>query len=145
MVQRFSACLQPRAWSWRPGIESHVRLPTWSFLLPLPVSLCPPPTPRSLCLSWIKKIFFKKLNNNKGCLGGSVAQASALGSGHDLEVLDQAPCWAPCSVGSMLLPLPLPPAHALSLSCLKYLNNNKTETCFELNCIFSLNPSLFNY
>ena len=28
---------------------------------------------------------------------------------------DQAPHWAPCSVGSLLLPLPLPHAHALSL------------------------------
>ena len=33
-----------------PGIESHIRLPEWSLLLPLPVSL-----PLSLCLSWINK------------------------------------------------------------------------------------------
>ena len=39
VVQRFSACLWPRAQSWRPGIESHVRLPAGSLLLPLPVSL----------------------------------------------------------------------------------------------------------
>ena len=32
--------------SWGPGIESHVGLPAWSLLLPLPVSL-----PLSLCLS----------------------------------------------------------------------------------------------
>ena len=31
--------LQPRVGSWRPGIESHIGLPTWSLLLPLPVSL----------------------------------------------------------------------------------------------------------
>ena len=31
---------RPRVGSWRPGIESHVGLPAWSLLLPLPV----PPT-----------------------------------------------------------------------------------------------------
>ena len=31
--------LLPRVWSWRPWIQSHVRLPVWSLLLPLPVSL----------------------------------------------------------------------------------------------------------
>ncbi|CAD7690296.1 unnamed protein product [Nyctereutes procyonoides] len=36
---RFGACLWPGARSWRPGIESHVGLPAWSLLLPLPVSL----------------------------------------------------------------------------------------------------------
>ena len=46
--------LQPGAWSWRPGIESHVRLPAWSLLFPLLVSL---PLFLSLfvCLSWINK------------------------------------------------------------------------------------------
>ena len=38
VAQRFSACLWPRARSWRPGIESLVGLPAWSLLLPLPVS-----------------------------------------------------------------------------------------------------------
>ena len=37
--QRFGACLWPRACCWSPGVESHVRLPAWSLLLPLPVSL----------------------------------------------------------------------------------------------------------
>ena len=46
VAQRFSACLWPRVWSWSPGIESSIRLPAWSLLLPLPVSL-----PLSLCLS----------------------------------------------------------------------------------------------
>ena len=44
VAQRFGACLWPGARSWRPGIESHVGLPAWSLLLPLPVSL-------PLCLS----------------------------------------------------------------------------------------------
>ena len=46
VAQRFSACLWPRARSWRLGIESHVGLPAWSLLLPLPVSL---PLSLSLC------------------------------------------------------------------------------------------------
>ena len=50
VAQQFSACLQPRAWSWRPGIKSHVGLPAWSLLPPLPV-----PLPLSLCLAWINK------------------------------------------------------------------------------------------
>ena len=50
VAQWFSTCLWPRAWSWNPGIESHIRLPAWSLLLPLPVSL-----PLSVCLSWINK------------------------------------------------------------------------------------------
>ena len=55
MAQRFGVCLWPRASSWSPGIESHIRLLAWSLLLPLPVSL-----PLYVCLSWINKIFFKK-------------------------------------------------------------------------------------
>ena len=31
--------LQPRVWSWRPRMESHIRFPAWSLLLPLPVPL----------------------------------------------------------------------------------------------------------
>ena len=49
VAQRFSACLWPRARSWRLGIESHVGLPAWSLLLPLPVS---PPLSFSLCVSY---------------------------------------------------------------------------------------------
>ena len=52
VAQRFSACLLPRAWSWSPGIQSHIGLPAWSLLLPLPVSL---PVSLSLCLPWINK------------------------------------------------------------------------------------------
>ena len=50
-----------------------------------------------------------------GDKGGSVGEASAFGSGHDPGVLGSSPV----SVGSVLLPLPLPaapPACALSLS-----------------------------
>ena len=47
VAQRFSSCLWPRARSWSPGIESNVRLPAWSLLLFLPVSL-PPPSSMSI-------------------------------------------------------------------------------------------------
>ena len=50
VAQRFGACLQPRACSWSPEIESHVRLPAWSLFLPLPVSL-----PLSVSLSLMNK------------------------------------------------------------------------------------------
>ena len=50
VAQQLSICLRPRAWSWRPRIESHIGLPAWSLLLPLPVSL-----PLSLSVSWINK------------------------------------------------------------------------------------------
>ena len=61
VAQRFAACLWPRARSWRPGIESHVRLPgAWSLLLPLPVSL---PLSLSLSLTIVNK--FKKLKKKK--------------------------------------------------------------------------------
>uniref|UniRef100_A0A8I3NEK9 long-chain-fatty-acid--CoA ligase n=2 Tax=Canis lupus familiaris TaxID=9615 RepID=A0A8I3NEK9_CANLF len=43
-VQSWAALVAQR-FSWRPGIESHVGLPAWSLLLPLPVSL---PLSRSL-------------------------------------------------------------------------------------------------
>ena len=57
VVQRFSTCLWPRAWSWSPRIKSRIGLPAWSLLLPLPMSL---PLSLSLshespCLSWISK------------------------------------------------------------------------------------------
>ena len=41
---------EPGVWSWRPWIESHIGLPAWSLLLPLPVSL-----PLSLSLSLMNK------------------------------------------------------------------------------------------
>ena len=40
VAQRFGACHWPRARSWSPGTQSHVRLLAWSLLLPLPMSLC---------------------------------------------------------------------------------------------------------
>ena len=39
VAQRFSACFRLRVQSWSPRIESRVRVPAWSLLLPLPVSL----------------------------------------------------------------------------------------------------------
>ena len=52
-----SVFLRLRSWSRGPGIESHIRLPAWSLLLPLPVSL-----PLSVCLSWINNKNIKKIN-----------------------------------------------------------------------------------
>ena len=45
----------PGWWSWLPGIKSHIRLPTWSLLLPLPMSLSLSVS-LSQCLSWVNKI-----------------------------------------------------------------------------------------
>ena len=39
VAQRLSICLWLRAWSQSPGIKSCSRLPAWSLLLPLPMSL----------------------------------------------------------------------------------------------------------
>ena len=52
VAQRFSATFSPGPDPGDPGIESHVRLPAWSLLLPLPVSLPPSLSlSLSLCLS----------------------------------------------------------------------------------------------
>ena len=40
VAQRFSACLWPRAQSWRPGIESHIRLPVHGACFSLCLCLC---------------------------------------------------------------------------------------------------------
>ena len=45
VAQWLSICLLLRSWYQGPGIESHIRLPTGSLLLPLPMSL-----PLSVCL-----------------------------------------------------------------------------------------------
>ena len=50
VAQQLSVCRWFRSWSWSPGIESHIGLPTGSLPLSLPISLLP-----SLCLSWINK------------------------------------------------------------------------------------------
>ena len=57
VAQQLSACLRPKAWSWSPRNKSHVWLPEWNLLLPLPVSL-----PQSLCVSheWINEILKKR-------------------------------------------------------------------------------------
>ena len=39
VAQQLSLCLWLREWSWSPRIESHIGLPAWSLLLPLPISL----------------------------------------------------------------------------------------------------------
>ena len=44
VAQWLSVCLWLRSWSLGPGMESCIRFPAWSLLLPLPVSM-----PRSLC------------------------------------------------------------------------------------------------
>ena len=40
VAQWFSACLWSRAWSWSPGIESHVRLPVHGACFSLCLCLC---------------------------------------------------------------------------------------------------------
>ena len=50
VAQWLSVSFQPRAWSWGPGFESCIRLPAWSLLLSLPVSL-----PFFLWVSWTNK------------------------------------------------------------------------------------------
>ena len=40
VAQRFGACLWPRARSWRPGIESHIRLPVHGACFSLCLCLC---------------------------------------------------------------------------------------------------------
>ncbi|CAD7690724.1 unnamed protein product [Nyctereutes procyonoides] len=59
VAQQFSACLWPRARSWSPGIESHIRLLAWSLLLPPPVSL-----PLSLSLSLSVSIINQSINQS---------------------------------------------------------------------------------
>lgn len=49
-----------------------------------------------------------------GGLGGLGGEASSFSSDQDPEVLGISPMSAPCSLGSLILPLPLTPAHALS-------------------------------
>ena len=39
VAQWLRASLWLRVWSWSPRIKSHIRVPAWSLLLPLPVSL----------------------------------------------------------------------------------------------------------
>ena len=54
MAQWFSTCLQPRAWSWSPRIESHI---PFSLCLCLCLSLS---LSLSLCLSWIIFLILKE-------------------------------------------------------------------------------------
>ena len=50
VAQWLSICLRLWVWPRGPGIQSCMRFPAGSLVLPLPVSL-----PLSLCLSWINK------------------------------------------------------------------------------------------
>ena len=54
---------------------------------------------------------------------------------------DRAPCWAPCSAGSLLLPLPLllPPAHALSQ--INTILKKNPKTTISVKFFFSLQNS----
>ena len=52
VAQQLNVCSWLRVWSQSSRIGSCIRLPAWSLLLPLPVSL-------PLSLSWINKIFLK--------------------------------------------------------------------------------------
>ena len=53
VTQWLSICLWLKAWSQGPGMESRIRLPTESLLLPLLMSLL-----LSLCVSWINFLAF---------------------------------------------------------------------------------------
>ena len=57
VAERFSAAFSP-GHDPKPGIESHIRLPAWNLLLPLPVSLL-------LCLSLMNKQNLKKRKGKK--------------------------------------------------------------------------------
>ena len=54
VAQRFGACLWPRARSWRPGIESHIRLPVHGACFSLCLCLCLSLS-LSLCVTIINK------------------------------------------------------------------------------------------
>ena len=62
-------------------------------------------------------LIFKKCNT-WGYLGGSVSEASAFGSGHDLRVLGWSPVSGSLLSGESASPSPSdpPPAHACSLA-----------------------------
>ena len=57
VAQRFGACLCPRAWPWRPGIESHIGLPVHGACFFLCLCLC---LSLSLSLCDYHKNFLKK-------------------------------------------------------------------------------------
>ena len=64
VAQWLSICLWLRSWAWGPGIQSHIRFPKGSLLLPLPTSL-----PLSVRLSWINKIFKGKKKSPREATG----------------------------------------------------------------------------
>ena len=57
----------------------------------------------------------KKKKKRAGHLGGSVVEHLPLAQVMILGSWDQVPHWAPCSVESLLLPLPFLAAHDLSI------------------------------
>ena len=69
MPQWLTFCVWLRLWSWDPGIESCIRFPTGSRLLPLPMTLT-----LFLYLSWINKynLFKKKDRYAKLCSSPSL-------------------------------------------------------------------------
>ena len=85
---------QPRAWSWGPGIKSHVKLPAWSLLLRLPLSL-------SLSLSLINKLIIFK---NKEFTMFIVLEASLYIMSFTLirKTVNLIICWELCWFHSIL-------------------------------------------
>ena len=124
VAQWFGACLWPRARSWRPGIESHIRLPAWSLILPLPITL-------PLCVSheYINKGEATVENSlegpqeikNRGSLSGTVVWCLPLAQGVIPETRDRIPLRAP-SACSLLLSLPV----SLPLSLSRHPDGNQT-------------------
>jgi len=69
-----------------------------------------------------------------GCLGGSVVKRLPSAQVRILGSWDQAPHWAPCSAGSLLLPLPFPLLVFLLSLSLCQINKKilkKKEFCSE--------------
>ena len=93
--------------SW--GIKSHIRLPEWSLIFPLPITL-------PLCVSheYINKGAATVENSlegprevkNRGSLGGAAIWHLPLAQGVILETQDQIPRRDP-GAWSLLLPLPV--------------------------------------
>ena len=74
VAQRFSACLWPRARSWRPGIESHVGVPVHGACF----SLC-------LCLCLSLSVTITNLKRKKKGLGEMHLPVGSLRSGNNEE------------------------------------------------------------
>ena len=95
-AQWFGACLSPRAWSWRPGIESHVGLPGHVACFSLCLCLC-----LSLC-DYHKKIFFQEEVKNRATLRFQNCTARYLPWGYKSSLVDSKGNTQP-SVGSSII------------------------------------------